>query len=150
MDAQDLADGVTFLATQAAHLAAGELAALNGWFALGCVGLVLAALPSLVDWLHQHARGLTRLVIDGGITALLFAAYFIGMLAYGIFWVWLFVEIGAWVSPDDRLYVAVGLGVAALVPVVWLVRACGEWFAAIAGGRGPRRDASRGPAPDSR
>lgn len=150
MNAQDLTSIVAFLAAQAAHLVAGDFALLNGWFVLGGVGLLLLALPRLVDRLYEHGRGLTRWVIDGAITAVLFSAYFIGMLAYGIFWVWLYGEIRPLVPHDARLYLAVGLVVAALVPLVWLVRALGAWFAALPGAHGPPRGATRRPPATSR
>ena len=119
----DIAD---FLHEQAALVTAGRWLDLNEWAALGVVALALLVLIRGSCWIKRHFRRFARLAVLMAFFSTMMTAYYVAMLAYGLFWFLIYQEMEVYVRYDQRLELAIATVGAALLAVVLGIRIFGR------------------------
>ncbi|NBB70406.1 MAG: hypothetical protein GVY33_08795 [Alphaproteobacteria bacterium] len=112
----------SFLHEQAALVSAGRWLDLNGWVVLGAIALALLVLSRGIAWTRRNLRCFARTAVMVAVFSTMIGVYYVAMLAYGLFWWWIYQEIQVHFGYAQRLDLAVATAGAALLTAALAIR----------------------------
>jgi len=104
-----------FLHEQAALVTAGRWLDLNGGVTLAGIVVALVLLSRGVCWIRRNFRSFGRVAVMITVFTTMITVYYGAMLAYGLFWFWIYQEIQIYFRYEQRLELAVATAGAALL-----------------------------------